>query len=195
MANKLAGQRAKFSRARAIFYTSSDETQRQRAVHLMADVLAEAPANDFSEDDVTQGADMPAEVRAMTRRPSMCEESADELVHEVELSVETRGLRQIGAGAQFVYAYGYPCAPDRLKIGSCAGDVVTRVAAQIGTGTPDKPALRLTIATDDCRGLERALHAILRFQGKQVAGGGAEWFRTTPEDVIDVYHRVISSPG
>ena len=59
MANKLAGQRAKFSRARAIYYTASDEKQRQRAVQLMAEVLAEAPSNDFSENDVTQGEDVP----------------------------------------------------------------------------------------------------------------------------------------
>jgi hypothetical protein len=59
MANKLAGQRAKFSRARAIFYSTSDEAQRHRATQLMAEVLAEAPANRFTEDDVTQGEDVP----------------------------------------------------------------------------------------------------------------------------------------
>ncbi len=47
MANKLAGQRAKFSRGRAIYFTSSEESQRRRAVQLMAEVLVEAPANNF----------------------------------------------------------------------------------------------------------------------------------------------------
>ena len=42
LANKLAGQRAKFSRARAVFYSASDEVHRQRAAQLMAEVLAEA---------------------------------------------------------------------------------------------------------------------------------------------------------
>jgi hypothetical protein len=53
MANKLAGQRAKFSRARAIFYSTSDDAQRHRDAELMAEVLAEAPVNGFTEDDVT----------------------------------------------------------------------------------------------------------------------------------------------
>jgi hypothetical protein len=43
MANKLAGQRAKLSRARVIFYSPSDDPQRQRAAKLMAEVLADAP--------------------------------------------------------------------------------------------------------------------------------------------------------
>jgi hypothetical protein len=55
MANKLAGQRAKFSKARAIFYSTSDDTQRHHAAELMTEVLAEAPFNDFTEDEVTQG--------------------------------------------------------------------------------------------------------------------------------------------
>ena len=54
MANKLAGQRAKFSRARATFYGASDEKQCRRAIELMAEVLVAAPANGFSEDLVTQ---------------------------------------------------------------------------------------------------------------------------------------------
>ncbi|MEL6265647.1 MAG: hypothetical protein AAFR52_08355 [Pseudomonadota bacterium] len=59
MANKLAGQRAKFSRARAAFYTVGDDHARDRAVGLMAEVIADAPANGFTVEEVTQGAQFP----------------------------------------------------------------------------------------------------------------------------------------
>jgi len=196
MANKLAGQRAKFSRARAIFYSTSDEVQRQRAAQLMAQVLAEAPPNGFSADEVTQSADVPDDVRrlaaelAATARPS--EDDAEELVNELQAIVDTSDVVEIGQGAQAVYAYGYGCAPDRLKIGSCSGDVAARIAAQISTGTPDKPVLLVRIATHDCRALERVLHGVFRLQDRQVEGAGAEWFITTRDDVIAVYERVIA---
>lgn len=194
MANKLAGQRAKFSRARAIFYTSADEKKRIRATQLMAQVLADAPTNGFSVDDVTQGEDVPSEVRTQiaTLRPAYDDENPDYLINELLQSVDISNMREVGQGEQFVYAYGYRCAPDRLKVGCCVGDVVARVAAQISTGTPDKPVLLLRIATHDCRALERALHAIFRLKGKQVPGAGAEWFLATPDDVMEAYQRVVS---
>ena len=195
MANKLAGQRAKFSRARAIFYTASDDAQRDRAAQLMAEVLAEAPANGFSEDDVTQSADVPQVARQMSEAmrgvAKRTDEDADELINELNLSVDTKDAMEIGAGNQSVYAYGYPCAPDRLKIGSCTGDVVARIAAQISTGTPDKPTLQLIIRTHDCRALERTLHGILRLKGKQVAGAGAEWFLVTRDEVVATHEKII----
>lgn len=192
MANKLAGQRAKFSRARAIYYTSTDEMQRQRAVRLMAEVLADAPANGFSEEDVTQGEDAPSEVRAFaTTISGASNDKAEALTDELPLSVDITRVRELGEGEEFVYAYGYACAPDRLKLGSCAGDVVARIAAQISTGTPDKPLLVLKIATHDCRALERALHAIFRLKGRQIAGAGAECFKVTTQEVVAAYERVI----
>src|SRR5262245_59948655 len=106
--------------------------QRSHAARLMAEVLADAPANDFSSEEVTQGADVPDEVRplvaelAATARPS--EDDADELVDKLKMVVETSDAIEVGQGAESVYAYGYRCAPDRLKIGSCTGDVNTRIA-------------------------------------------------------------------
>ena len=108
MANKLAGQRAKFSRARAIFYSTSDEMQRRRAVQLMAEVLAEAPANGFSTEEVTQGSDLPDDVRhfaaelTATARPS--DDDADELVSELQAILDTSDLVELGDGAEAVYA-------------------------------------------------------------------------------------------
>jgi hypothetical protein len=158
----------------------------------MAEVLAEAPANGFSEGDVTQGEDVPSEARGLAATVSPgSEENPEELINDLRLSVEISSVSELGQGEQFVYAYGYPCAPDRLKLGSCAGDVVARIAAQISTGTPDKPVLLLKIATHDCRALERALHAIFRLKGRQVNGAGAEWFVATPEEVVAAYERVM----
>lgn len=195
MANKLAGQRAKFSRARAIFYSTSGEAQRHRAAELMAEVLAEAPANGFTEDDVTQGEDVPDEARQLsTRRPiegPASEDDPDALVAALQTTVDTDDVREIGEGDEFVYAYGYRCAPDRLKIGSCSGDALARIAAQIGTGTPDKPVLLLRIRTHDCRALERILHGMFRLKGKQIPGAGAEWFIATRDDLIHAYEKVI----
>jgi hypothetical protein len=105
--------------------------------------------------------------------------------------VDVTDLLQIGEGEQFVYGYGYRCALDRLKIGSCTDDAIARVAAQISTGTPDRPPLFLTIKTHDCRALERALHGTLRHRGRQVSGAGAEWFIVTREEIVNVYKSIV----
>lgn len=162
----------------------------------MAEVIADAPSLGFTEEDVTQHEDVPTEVRhranalhnIATTKP---EEDPDELVVALKGTVDDRDVVELGAGDQSVYGYDYACAPDRLKIGSCTGDVLARVAAQISTGTPDRPRLLLVIRTHDCRALERALHGIFRIKGKQVAGAGAEWFRVSREDVIDCYQRIL----
>ena len=39
-----------------------------------------------------------------------------------------------------------------------------RIAAQIGTGTPDKPVLSPEIPTHDCGSLEKAIYAILEYR-------------------------------
>jgi hypothetical protein len=92
-----------------------------------------------------------------------------------------------------VYAYGYRCAPDRLKIGLTTGDAIQRVAAQIGTGTPDRPVLRLEIRTHDCGALERAIHATLDYRGKRIDGAGREWFKTDREEIVAIYKAVATA--
>jgi hypothetical protein len=105
------------------------------------------------------------------------------------LATATNVLR-LGEGANVVYAYGYRCAPDRLKVGLTTGDAVQRIAAQISTGTPDKPVLLLEIRTHDCGSLERAIHAILEYRGLKIAGAGKEWFKATREEVAAIYHSI-----
>lgn len=52
-------------------------------------------------------------------------------------------------GLSVVYAYGYRCVPDRLKIGKTEFNTVQRIVAQISTSTPDRPVLFLEIRTHD----------------------------------------------
>lgn len=190
MSTKLAGQRAKFSRARAVYHTTDDEGLRDRAVRWMGEVLRDAPLNGFAEDEVTQGEDVPGRVRDWLRdQPpggSPMRPTREEPLPPLPPAIHVDRLETHGTGGQFVYAYGYRCAPDRLKIGSATGDAYARVAAQISTGTPDRPDLVLLVRTHDCRALEKALHGALRLRGRQVEGAGAEWFRTTRAELIDL---------
>jgi T5orf172 domain len=77
-----------------------------------------------------------------------------------------------------------------VKVGLTEGDAVDRIAAQISTGTPDKPVLLVEIRTHDCGPLEKAIHATLEYRGKRVCGGGKEWFKTTRDEIVSIYESV-----
>ena len=196
MANKLAGQKAKYTKALAE-YNRTDETELKTGpARRMAEVLQQAPGSGFSEDDVTGGKDVPDEIRRLVAQGEMSDEpmaeDPEQLVELLQEMVDTSDVREEGEGIQFLYAYGYRCAPDRLKVGRADKDVIDRIADQISTGTPDKPSLFLTIRTSDCRLLERAIHGVLRLRNKKVGGGGAEWFLTTREELLEIYRFSIS---
>ena len=190
MANKLAGQRAKFSRARAIYYQSSDPDERSRASRLMAEVITEAPKFDFTEDMVTQLAEVPEEVRhyrLSVEDIDPSDESDEAQISALQTTVDVADVVEVGTGSESVYGYGYNCAPDRLKVGSTNGDPIARVAAQINTGTPDRPKLLFIIKTTRSRSLERVLHGILELRSRKIEGAGAEWFIATRDEVLDIY--------
>lgn len=102
----------KFTKARAKFYQSDDEAERRTALRKMAEVIAQAPANGFSEADVTQDAGVPDEVRyhltEVGTEPEDAEEDYDDRSTLVQLSgtVDTTDLVEIGSGPEAVYAYG-----------------------------------------------------------------------------------------
>jgi len=96
--------------------------------------------------------------------------SETQALYAVEEAADTSDVVRLGDGQSVVYAYGYRCAPDRLKVGLTTGDTVQRIVAQISTGTPDKPTLVLEIRSHDCSSLERALHAVLEYRGAKVVG-------------------------
>jgi hypothetical protein len=158
----------------------------------MAKTIAAAPANGFTIEEVTQGQSYPAdEVAKYVNDPiavaSEPEISEDSALKSLASTVDTSDVIRDGQGRGALYAYGYRCAPDRLKIGITDNDTVQRIAAQISTGTPDRPVLLVEIKSDVPRALERAMHGILEARDKKVSGGGAEWFRTTREEVLEIY--------
>jgi hypothetical protein len=116
--------------------------------------------------------------------------SESEELQEVAEAVDTFDVVRLGDGPNVVYAYGYRCAPDRLKVGLCNGDPVQRISAQISTSTPDKPVLLLEIRTHDCRPLERDIHSILEYRGAKIKGAGTEWFKASRDEVIAVYRLI-----
>jgi len=53
--------------------------------------------------------------------------------------------------------------------------------------------LHLEIKTNDCRALERAIHAVLELRGRKIKGGGDEWFKVTRDEVLEIY-KFVTAP-
>ncbi len=193
----LAGQRAQFTWALNQHNLAEDAEQKAHFAKRMAKYIAAAPANGFIVDDVTQGQVYPvAEVGQYINEPeseSETEISEGQALKEVAQAVDVSDVLRLGQGSGVVYAYGYRCAPDRLKIGLTEGDTIQRIVAQISTGTPDRPVLLLEIKTHDCRSLERAIQSTLEYRGCKVVGGGAEWFKASREEVIAIYQLITKA--
>lgn len=197
MANKLAGQKMKFTKARMSYYGTDNESEKNVASRQMAEVLAWAKISGITEAEVTQGYEFPEGARRLSEQPGnsvdISEADVEHFVEVVQEAVDRSGAKEIGTGPQCVYAYGYRCAPGRLKVGRCDGDVVTRITSQINTSTPDQPILELLIRTDDCRSLEKALHGVLQVRGRKRSGGGDEWFETDRAELICIYEFCVEA--
>jgi T5orf172 domain len=187
----LAGQRAQFTWALNEYNKTDDEAAREKYVRHMAAAIRNSVAAGFKKEQITRDKNYPADkveqVMAtldLTLEPDVSEAQVKE---ELRSSVDAKSAKRRGIGNSSVYAYGYRCAPDRLKIGYTDGDVIERIADQIGTSTPDKPILFLEIRTNDSRTLERALHSILIYRKKKIFGGGDEWFRTSVDEIERLY--------
>jgi len=187
----LAGQRAQFTWALNQYNLTEQLEEKDKFAKRMAKYITAAPANGFSVEEVTQGQSYPAaEVSKYINQPSaiaVTDISEEKAIQSLAHVVDSSAVIREGAGSGVLYAYGYRCTPDRLKIGITEGDTIERIAAQITTGTPDKPVLLIEIKTNTCRALERAMHAILETRGKKIIGGGKEWFKATPEEVLEIY--------
>lgn len=194
----LPGQRAEFTYCLNKYNIAEDAETRARFVEKMAQRIKIARENGFTIEQVTQGQTYPkAEVEQYLNQndpqPSS-EGDEQEAIRVVQQIVDTSEVMRLGEGLGIVYAYGYRCANDRLKIGSTENDTVQRIAAQIGTSTPDKPVLYLEIKTDNCRALERAIQATLEARGKKIVGGGAEWFITSRDEIEAIYDFIGKKP-
>jgi hypothetical protein len=187
----LAGQRAQFTWALNQYNLAEDAEQKAHFAKRMARYIAAAPANGFTVEEVTQGQVYPAaEVRQYVNEPEsepVTEISEGQALEEVAQKVDVSSVLRLGQGSGVVYAYGYRCAPDRLKIGSTEVDTIQRIVSQISTGTPDRPVLVLEIRTHECRSLEHAIQSTFEHRGCKVAGGGAEWFKASRAEVIAIY--------
>ena len=190
----LAGQRAQFTWALRQ-YNAAEEDDRSKWVKRMAKYLANASSYGATQSQVSQGQSYPAtEVEKYLNDPSIFSEpdtTESQAIEAIKESVDQSDVVRSGEGTGTVYAYGYRCAPDRMKIGCTDKDVVARIADQIWISTPDRPCLMLELRTDSCQALERAIHAILKVRGQHVVGGGSEWFTTTREEVLEIYRFVV----
>jgi hypothetical protein len=143
----LPGQRAQFTWALRPYNLAEDPEKKAEFARRMAKYVAAAPANGFTVEQVTQGQLYPA--AEVARCLDSAETDADpgisegEALREIAQAVDTTDVVRLGQGPRVVYAYGYGCLADRLKIGLTEGDTVDRIAAQIGTSAPDKPVLEL----------------------------------------------------
>jgi hypothetical protein len=195
----LAGQRAQFTWSLNQYNLAEDAETRAKYAKRMAKYIAAAPANGFKIDEVTQGQIYPAsEVdqyisdASTDADPGITEEQA---IRRVEEAVDTTDVVRKGDGAGIVYAYGYRCCGDRLKVGSTESNTVQRIAAQISTSTPDKPVLLIEIKSDLCRALERAIQTTLETRGRKIPGGGTEWFTATRDEVLAIYQFITEGRG
>lgn len=188
--NLLREYRGEFTFSLKRYRSAQDEATQRKYLRRMAKYIAEGRKLAFTIEQITQGQDYPAgEVTRCAEDPTIATDpalSAEQGVRAVEETVDTSNVLRCGDGAGIVYGYGYACLPDRLKVGSTEVDAVQRIAAQIKTSTPDKPCLLLEIRTDQCRSLERAIHAILEVRGRKIPGGGTEWFRVSRDEVVEI---------
>jgi hypothetical protein len=188
----LPGQRAQFTWALNQYNKFEDDAdKRAQFAASMAKTISNAPSYGFSVEEVTQGQSYPADEvqkyladHSVSVEPSISEAEAKEKLKQL---VDTSKVKYLGSGGGSVYAYGYNCAPDRLKIGRTDKDVVQRIAGQISTSTPDIPVLFLEIKTDSNQYLEKALHGILSFRGQKIFGGGDEWFVNSTKEIEEIY--------
>ena len=140
----LAGQRAQFTWALNQYNLSEDPETRAKFAKRMAKYIAGAPANGFTVDQVTQGQIYPSsEVDQYIHDPGVNDDpgiTEEQAIRTVEETVDTSDVTRIGEGTGVVYAYGYRCCEDRLKVGFTEANTVQRIAAQISTSTPDSPS-------------------------------------------------------
>src|ERR1700693_496576 len=168
----LPGQRAQFTWSLNQYNIAEDAETRAKFAKRMARYIRAAPGNNFTVEDVTQGQDYPkTEVEQYLDDPGLNgdgepEPNEQEALNLIQQMVDTSDIIRVGDGPDVVYAYGYRCAPDRLKIGSSGKEATQRIRHQINTSTPDRPVLFLEIKTHTCRALERAIHATLETRGK-----------------------------
>src|ERR1700758_4639724 len=126
----LSTHRQNFSWARNEYNKTDDLDTQTKYTQFMAKYLAEGKADGFTVEQITQGNSYPAQVDRLSSGidlqtlPSINEEQVKK---QIEEAVNSAAVVRIGEGEAAVYAYGYACCPDRLKVGYATGDVLQRI--------------------------------------------------------------------
>lgn len=145
----LAGQRAQFTWALNQYNIKDDSDEKDKFARRMAKYITSAAAHGLTIEKVIQKQSCPAaEVAKYLNEPSATAEpdrSEEKAIQSLATKVDITDVIREGEGSGTLYAYGYKCAPDRLKIESTDGNSVQQIAAQIYTSTPDKPVLLVEI--------------------------------------------------
>ena len=107
------------------------------------------------------------------------------------------GQRLFGKGTEWVYLYYYDTYKRHAqregrnvwncKIGYAEKNPEKTIHGQ-KTPMPEKPTIALLLRTDDCKNLEKLIHAALKLLGKHfIDAPGKEWFLTNPDEVATLY--------
>jgi Meiotically up-regulated gene 113 len=197
--DKRRWQRMLLTKWLKIYNSTDEEGERETAARKLADVLAWAKSVGMSPSEIAEDRELPHRAMELLETGEgvgylVADSELREAEREVESSVDTSAVTRLGQGTGNVYAYGYKCAPDRLKIGRSDGDVVRRIVNQINESTPDQPVLHLVLATDNPGALERGLHGALVLRDRKAKGGGNEWYRTTVAEIVTIYHALLGEP-
>jgi hypothetical protein len=143
----LAGQRAQFTWALNQYNLSEDPETRAKFAKRMAKYIAAAPANGFTVDEVTQGQIYPSsEVDQYINDPSVNDDpgiTEEQAIRTVEETVDTSDVIRTGEGAGVVYAYGYRCCEDRLKVGFTEANTVSGLLRKLVPVLPISPSFSL----------------------------------------------------
>src|SRR5690606_20019938 len=123
----LGGQRAQFTWALRQYNLAEDAERQLHFARRMARYIAAAPSNGFSIEEVTQGQLYPvAEIDRILENEGLRglehespidagDVSEGEAAQAIAAAVDQTDVVRLGEGEAAVYAYGYRCAPDRLK--------------------------------------------------------------------------------
>ncbi len=115
----------------------------------------------------------------------------------VEVEEEEQEQEQDTGAIPAIYWYTFPAykrtsGPYPIKIGKGANPEA-RIMQQV-TPMPEKPEVLGTYPHADADNLEKAIQYVLKVRGKRKSDApGAEWFMTTPQEVIQVIDAVLGS--
>ena len=104
-------------------------------------------------------------------------------------------LKTIGEGDESLYVYYFPSSKKGsewpCKIGYAKEDVVKRVCQQQASMF-EEPVIALVIKSGSGITMESLVHCRLKL--KRLPAFGNEWFMTSPEEVEEIYEKLLKNP-